>query len=310
MPAPRVSVALCTYNGAAFLPQQFDSLLAQDLREVELIAADDASSDASWQILNDYAPRFAAARLIRNPVNLGLRANFEQVFRACRGEWIAPCDQDDVWLPGKLSRLLAAADAGTTLVYCDSRLIDERGEPLVDARRGDRVSGRYRMVGGRDARSFALANCISGHASLVRAALLERALPLPEGVAYDAWLAFVAANLGEIRHVAEPLVLFRQHARNASGFAGQLRQGARRPAIERCEAECRHLEALAGFDGPHQDFFRELLALWRERPQRWLTPGLARFLYRHRESVFAMKPTAPGTKAKHALKYLRGLRGA
>jgi glycosyltransferase involved in cell wall biosynthesis len=304
--SPRVSIALCTWNGAAFLPQQLNSLLAQTHAPLELVAFDDASGDDSWAILQAYAPRFASARLARNERNLGLRTNFEQALRACRGDWIAPCDQDDVWEAHKLSRLLSAAGADTTLVYGDSLLVDEGGAPLA---RKPRMSDRYRMVSGSDPRLFALSNCVSGHAALVRRDVVERALPIPEGAYHDWWLAFVAANLGRVVHVDEALVRFRQHARNASGAAGQRKARPAPSAREKFEAECRNLESLAGFDGPQQGFFRELLALWRQRAQRRVTPALAAFLYRHRHAVFAMKRSSPAAKGRHALKYLPGLRG-
>jgi glycosyltransferase involved in cell wall biosynthesis len=304
---PLVSIALCTYDGAAFLPQQLDSLLAQDHTPIELVAFDDASTDATWDILQACAPRFASARVQRNEHNLGLRANFEQALRACRGDWIAPCDQDDVWRPDKLSRLLRAVDDRTTLVYADSLLVDTHGNALAQR---NRMSDRYRMVSGDDPRMFALANCVSGHAALVRRDVLERALPIPDGAYHDWWIAFVAANLGRVAYVPEPLVQFRQHDANASGAAGQLKRAPRRSAAERFEAECRNIASLAAFDGPQRPFFQQLLALWQERAQRRFTPALAAFLYRHRQAVFAMKRSAPAAKGRHALKYLAGLRGA
>ena len=304
-----VSIALCTYNGEAFLPQQLDSLLAQDHPALELVAFDDASSDATWSVLQAYAPRFAHARLHRNPSNVGLSANFEQALRACRGEWIAPCDQDDVWQAHKLSRLLAATDEATTLVYADSMVVDEDGRPMDRSGRGARLSDRYRMVSGADPRMFALSNCVSGHAALVRRSVVERALPIPPGAYHDWWLAFVAANLGTLAYVPETLVAFRQHRRNASGFAGQLKQQAARSTRDKFDGECRNLASLASFPGPHQPFFQQLLALWRGRADRYWCPALVRLLYRHRDLVFAMKTSPRGSKGRHALKYLVGLRG-
>jgi glycosyltransferase involved in cell wall biosynthesis len=293
-----VSIALCTYHGAAWLEAQLESLLAQTHAPLELVAADEASTDATFAILERYAPRFARATLIRNPQRLGVRANFEQAFRRCSGDWIAPCDQDDVWLPHKLERLLGAADATTTLVYGDSLLVDEQGRPLPPGRRGNRVSQRYTMASGHDPRVFALANCISGHAMLLRRDVLARALPLPEGTMYDAWLAFVAAEMGEIRYVDEVLVQFRQHARNASGFAGQRKAQAPQAEAQRA-AELAHLEALAAFDGRHRAFFEELRRRFERRG-----PGLALWMHRHRQVLFALKPSAEYAKWKHVAKYL------
>lgn len=298
---PRISIALATCNGAPYLAEQLESLLAQTLAPAELVACDDASSDATWELLERYAPRFASARLLRNPRNLGLNANFEQVLRLCSGDWIAPCDQDDIWSPTKLEQLVAAAQPRTMLVYADSELIGADGRPL-----GARVSDRLTMVERSDPRVFALANCVSGHAMLVRRSVLEAALPLPAGVYYDRWLAFVAANLGDLGYVDAPLVRFRQHASNESGFGG--RRGKPRPAPHEVQrAQQSDLDALAAFDGPQRAFFGELAALWRTRMEGGPTPALTAFLWRHRRRVFAIRRRQPGG-ARHVLKYLWGVR--
>ncbi|MGE5116053.1 MAG: glycosyltransferase family 2 protein [Betaproteobacteria bacterium] len=301
--APQISIALATCNGERWLDEQLESLLAQTLPPCELVACDDASSDGTWAMLERFAPRFGSARLLRNPRNLGLRANFERVLRQCRGEWIAPCDQDDVWRADKLERLAAAIGPDTTLVYSDSELIDAEGRALHA-----RVSDRLTLVDGHDPRVFALANCVSGHAMLIRRSVLDAALPLPDGVYHDWWLAFVAANLGAIRLVDEPLVRFRQHTTNASAFGG--RRGADKPLpAQRHAAQQRDLDALAAFDGPERAFFVELAALWRTRSGHALAPALAAFLWRHRRAVFASRKPAPGS-ARHALRYLWGVRSS
>ena len=299
--APRISIALATCNGAPYLAEQLESLLTQTLTPAEIVACDDASSDGTWELLERYAPRFASARLVRNSRNLGANANFEQALRLASGEWIAPCDQDDIWSPTKLERLTAAARPATMLVYADSELIGADGRPL-----GARVSDRLTMIEGSDPRVFALANCVSGHAMLVRRSVLETALPLPAGVYYDRWLAFVAANLGRIGYVDAPLVRFRQHASNASGFGG--RRGRPKPAPHEAQrAQQADLDALAAFDGPQRAFFVELAALWRTRMNGGPTPALTAFLWRHRRRVFALRRRRPGG-ARHVLKYLWGVR--
>jgi hypothetical protein len=298
MSAVQVSVALCTYQGAVHLHEQLESLLAQDLPGIELVACDDASEDGTWDILQTYAPRFARARLIRNPANLGLQANFQQALQACRGEWIAPCDQDDKWAVGKLSRLLAAAQsAGATLSYCDSALIDAAGRPM-----GRRVSDRYRMVSGSDPRMFTFSNCISGHATLLHRSLLAQALPVPPGVYYDWWMACVAAATGRIVYVDEPLVQFRQHGSNASSFTGAPAQRRTKGTGDSREHQTRSLEALTHLPGPHQPFFRDVLSCWTKQQLHGFSPHLACLLYHHRNVVFAMKKSS--FKVRHVVKYL------
>jgi glycosyltransferase involved in cell wall biosynthesis len=304
MNPPLVSIALVTFNGETHLPAQLESLLQQSHPALELVACDDASTDGTWQVLERFAPRFEArgtgVRLLRNPDNIGVRRNVEQALRQCSGSWIAPCDQDDVWRPDKIERMLRVA-GGATLVYSDSALIDEEGKSLQT-----RVSDRLTMIDGSDPRLFALANCVSGHAMLLRRGLLDRALPLPDVSFHDWWLAFVAANIGTVRYLDEPLVEFRQHRRNVSTFTGG-RDRERSSEREKQAARQRDFDALASFQGPQQPFFRSLAAAWAERPQRAFTPRLVGLLWRHRGLVFASKKHAPGG-ARHALKYLWGLR--
>jgi glycosyltransferase involved in cell wall biosynthesis len=97
-----ISVALCTYNGARFIRGQLDSLLAQTHRNIEVLAADDASTDDTVSILQEYAERDPRVRVLVNRHNMGFKKNFEQVISSCRGSFIAPCDQDDIWFPEKL----------------------------------------------------------------------------------------------------------------------------------------------------------------------------------------------------------------
>ncbi|WP_268244879.1 glycosyltransferase [Cognatilysobacter xinjiangensis] len=202
---PRISVALSTYNGARYLREQIDSVLAQEGVDLELVCVDDGSSDDTPAILAEYAARDPRVSWSANPRNLGPTASFERAMSLCRGEFIAPCDQDDYCEPGKLRTLLAAI-GDADLAYCDSRYMDGDGRDL-----GCRVSGHMRMLEGRRPVEFLFGNSVSGHASLVRRSLFEQARPFPEGVYHDWWLALCAAGRNGVRYVPEPLVRFRRH---------------------------------------------------------------------------------------------------
>jgi len=304
---PLISIALCTYDGERYLREQLDSLLAQDWPRLEIVAVDDASRDATPAILADYAARDPRIRVDRNPVNLGFSANFERTLRLCRGELVAPCDQDDVWHPGKLTALQRAL-GGRAAAYCDSELVDEAGRSL-----GRRLSEKLRMAPVDDPAAFLFSNCISGHALLLRRALLDRALPIPEGVFHDWWLGFAAACAGGIAYCPEPLVRYRQHGRSVTDIAGRRRVahaerplGFRRAAVEATE---RRLRAFAAHpDAPRPELLREVLAGWLDWRGRWLAPGLAALLVRHRHAVFAMKHDVRARRLRSALGLLWGLR--
>src|SRR5271168_1256902 len=96
----RVSVAMCTYNGAAYLEEQLESLALQSFPPEELVVCDDVSTDATPQILDDFARRAPfSVRIVKNSANVGYRRNFEQAIGLCQGEVIALSDQDDFWYP-------------------------------------------------------------------------------------------------------------------------------------------------------------------------------------------------------------------
>lgn len=203
--APLISVALSTYNGAAHLPAQLDSVLAQRDVTVEVVAVDDGSSDACPEILATYAAYEPRVRWERNPHNLGPTASFERALSLCQGDYLAPCDQDDIWLPDKLSRLLSAI-GGYDLAYCDSEYVDAEGRS-----QGERVSQGRTMLEGVAPLPFLFANSVSGHAALLTRALFEAVRPFPTGVYHDWWLALCAAGRNGVTYLPEPLVQFRRH---------------------------------------------------------------------------------------------------
>lgn len=241
MPAgtPLVSIALCTWNGARWLRPQLDSILAQRDVRLELVALDDASSDDSLAILHAYAARDPRIRVYANPGNLGHLRSFEKCMAMCDGEFVAPADQDDVWHPDKLRRLLdAIGDAA--LAYGDSRYIDADGRPT-----GRAVSDDLGMLSGGDPLPFLLQNTVSGHAALLRCDVVRTALPFPAAGFHDWWLALVAAAHGGIVHVDAPLVDFRRHAGSSSRVGRDDRKTGTDPRAAREAAWLAERAALA-----------------------------------------------------------------
>jgi glycosyltransferase involved in cell wall biosynthesis len=278
--APLLSVALCTYNGAPHLGDQLESLFAQTWPNLEIIAVDDASTDATWTLLQQATEREPRLKILRNNVNLGFAANFERALSLCRGEFIAPCDQDDIWQPNKLETLMAAIGPHT-LAYCDSALVDERSQAL-----GMRVSDRVRMVQGSDPLAFAFWNCVSGHAMLFRRELLALALPAQGVRFHDWWLAFVAASTGSITYIAEPLVAYRQHARSQTDVSRLRSQ--RSNSVDKSLERVAWLQALSRFPSAHQALFQQMHRLAADRQNQWFCPAWWRLLNAHAARLMAI----------------------
>ncbi|MET7259408.1 glycosyltransferase family 2 protein [Dyadobacter fermentans] len=205
---PLISIALCTYNGSAFLREQLDSVLAQRYTHWELVVVDDFSTDATRSILEEYAERDVRIRLHYNEQNLGYNKNFEKALGLCRSELIAICDQDDIWQREKLEKQVRLI-GDHTLVYHDSEFIDAGGQSM-----NRRISDKLNFYRGNSPEVFLFLNCVSGHSILMKKQVLQQSLPFPERFHYDQWLAFNAACLGSIDFIPETLVRYRQHSSN------------------------------------------------------------------------------------------------
>jgi glycosyltransferase involved in cell wall biosynthesis len=139
--APRVSVVMPVYNGAAFLAASIDSVLAQTLEDFELIVVDDGSTDGTAAIIATYAARDSRVRPLAKP-NSGIADTLNQGLAAARAEWVARLDADDIMLPTRLERQLAFVAAHADLIAAGSyyEIIDEHGachgsrEPLPRTR--------------------------------------------------------------------------------------------------------------------------------------------------------------------------------
>lgn len=211
---PLVSIALCTYNGESYINQQIESLLAQTYPNFEIIIVDDNSTDGTLAACEFYKNKDGRIRLLKNEVNIGFNKNFKTAISACTGEFVAPCDQDDIWHPDKIKKLIESI-GDQDLSYSDSELIDESGNPL-----NCRISTLRRMYQGKNPLAFLLTNCISGHAMLARKSLLL-SIEIPDELYYDWWIAIAACSRNGIAYVDEPLVMFRRHSAASSGIASK-----------------------------------------------------------------------------------------
>lgn len=132
MSAPLVSLAIPVYNGSNFVATAIESLLAQTFRDFELILSDNASTDDTWNICQDFARRDPRIRLHRFDANVGATRNFNHAFTLARGRYFKWAAHDDALEPTFLEECVKAleADRSVILAYPLARIIDEHGAPL------------------------------------------------------------------------------------------------------------------------------------------------------------------------------------
>lgn len=218
----RVSVAMCTYQGARHLDEQLASIADQAQPPDELVVCDDGSTDGTLEILRDFAAKHGWMQIIRNTERLGSLKNFQQETELCGGEVICFADQDDVWHPQKLKKLCAALaeSPGAGLVFCNAEVVNENleysGYSLWQFRRFSRRRQGVSRRGG--AFRYVLGQGIaSGMAMGFRSKFKDLVLPI-EALSHDLWVSIlVSATTPDVALVPERLAQWRQHITQQTG---------------------------------------------------------------------------------------------
>jgi glycosyltransferase involved in cell wall biosynthesis len=226
---PRIEVLLATYNGERFLREQIDSILAQDYQNLNILARDDASTDGTAGVLREYAEGFPEKfEVIRgSPANRGVLDNFLSLMKASTADYICFADQDDVWLPRKVSKSKEVMDqleskygvSTPLLVFTDLRIVDENVGTLYPsfwAQMGidpERIHHINKLLG---------RGVVTGCTMMINRSLLELGFRTPkEASLHDRWIALLASTMGKAGFVNEQTVLYRQHGANAVGTGSE-----------------------------------------------------------------------------------------
>ncbi len=221
----RVEILLAVFNGEKYLGEQIESLLSQTEGNWSLLVRDDGSSDGSVALLTDYQRRHPEKiRLVdaASPAP-GAQGNYSVLLEHSSAEYLMFCDQDDVWLPGKITVTLGEmrrlerlrGREAPLLVHTDMRVTDARLRVLSDSlwrfQKSDPGSGSA-------LNRLLLQNCATGCSMMINRTLRDLALPIPrQAMMHDWWLALVAAAFGGIGHLPESTLLYRQHGENDTG---------------------------------------------------------------------------------------------
>jgi glycosyltransferase involved in cell wall biosynthesis len=224
--SPKISVALCTFNGEQYLKEQLVSILNQSLAPFELIISDDNSTDSTLDLIEQYCEAAAfPVTILSNRSNLGIKANFEQAISVCTGDYVALADQDDVWSREKLevfSRAIVAADLSCpTLFFSDLTLIDSSGRPtghtfLSKAGVSPPAKEHYNLL--------AVGNFSPGCSIVFDRKLVSSILPIPEGaILHDWWINLIFSMCGKIERVPVTTMCYRIHASNNQGISTKAR---------------------------------------------------------------------------------------
>ena len=220
---PLVSVLLSVHNDARFLAAAVESVLRQTVDDLELIVVDDASTDETPAVLS--AVRDPRLRVLRNEQQLGLAASLNRGLDEAQGRYVARLDADDVALPQRLESQLARIAATPSVAAV--------GTAVLDLDETGRVGTLHRNPAGtRAVRWLTLFGSPFFHPTV----LVDRELLDRHGLRYDPaylesedyelWSRLL--ELGDGTNLAEPLVLKRVHAGQASLRRSDLQESFQR----------------------------------------------------------------------------------
>ena len=276
---------MCSFNGAGYVEAQLDSILSQTLAVDEILIIDDGSQDQTIAILQKKAGLHPQIRIIQNESRLGATKNFEKGFLLAKNEWIAISDQDDLWHPQKIEKLVKEIDQNSLLIYCDSQRF--RNNPDFSVR----PKSNYQRFSGHDARRIFMFNTVSGHAILFNKKLLDLVLPLSKELFYDWVMAVTAAYNGGVIYVAETLVLQRIHSANLStGEESHYASPVNRRKFK--EMVLHHLHRFShttNMPDSHRQMAVKMLRLWKESLEKGFSLSLFLFLMKDRKQLFSFK---------------------
>jgi glycosyltransferase involved in cell wall biosynthesis len=218
----RISVAMCTYNGARFLPQQLKSIETQTRPPDELVICDDCSTDNTAADIREFAAHVPfRVNSYFNRERRGTTKNFENAISRCQSEIIVLSDQDDVWHPDKLNRLAKIlVNERFGAVFSDAELIDETSRLLEKSLWSSyRVTPRHqeKFENGHGLAALLNRDTVTGATMAFRSSFRQLILPIPPEQLHDLWIAMLIAAVSHIAPIREMLVRYRQHGEQQIG---------------------------------------------------------------------------------------------
>lgn len=205
-----ISVALAAYKGEKYIEAQIRSILPQLSHGDEIIVSDDRPGGMTERIVKRIAAEDSRVVWVEGK-SKGVVSNFVNAIRYCKGDKIFLCDQDDVWLPDKVKRVMEAFDEGYDLVLHNAYITD--GELNITdysffEKRGSK-KGVIRNI---------FKNSYMGCCMAFDRKLLKKIMPMPRSIPmHDQWIGILAEIYGKVKFLDLPLIYYRVHGGNVTG---------------------------------------------------------------------------------------------
>ena len=221
----KISVAFIVYNGANYMRTQLDSILAQTHKVDEIIVCDDASSDNTKEIIEEYKNKYPDLFYIHyNNKNIGPTKNIEKAIQVCTGDIILLSDQDDYWETNKVGTIVKWFEVNPTMngVFTNGSLMNSNEK--LDSKYGlwDVMSFPNKAIkNSEDLKLYinTVENSVTGATLAIRNNLpfLKQPFPVIKYLVHDRWLAINLAETNSLGVLEEKLIHYRIHSEQAIG---------------------------------------------------------------------------------------------
>lgn len=216
----KISVCIPTYNGERYIKEQLDSILCQLSENDEIIISDDRSTDSTIDILKSYNDSRIKI-FIHEPIENKYTGTYKNIYYVYRnvenalknasGDYIFLSDQDDIWLPNKIEKMMEAFNNGAWIIQHDNTLINNNHDVLLDS--------YYSFVKPDNSYYRTIIKCyIQGASMAFTRKVMEYSLPFPNNpISHDHWIAYNSYFRGHEMYIIDSsLILYRRHDNNVS----------------------------------------------------------------------------------------------
>lgn len=217
-----VSIVMATYNGAAYIEEQIESLFKNTYTDWILEVSDDGSTDKTLEIVEKFQERYPDKIIIYcNYEQFGATRNFLEAAVRAKGKYVMFCDQDDVWLPDKIEKTLEfmkerekTAGNMPVAVFTDAKPVDAVLRTISESFFSYNVLDMTKT----DLPHLLIENKVIGCTTMVNRNLLNRITDFPNCARHhDWWVALIASVFGDLAYLDEVTMLYRQHGDNVVG---------------------------------------------------------------------------------------------
>lgn len=222
----KLEVLMATYNGASYIREQIESILAQTYEQWHLTISDDGSDDGTDIMIDDYAQKYPdkIRRVYSGRRFSNAKEHFMWLIQQCNADWIALSDQDDFIFASKFAKMAAEmrkaegiSGAGVPiLIFSDQTPTDANLTPICDSLM--KMQNQY--TDEIDWQALIFQNVVTGGACMFNQALARLACQCKAAsqmIMHDWWLAIVAAKFGKVIYLNESTGYYRQHGSNCTG---------------------------------------------------------------------------------------------